>query len=79
MPSYSMPCWALSGASVDALIAHYAASIGRQVPALGWYRALNAWKLAAMYDYSRRRGLDPYFQQPGLVERFLAAATAWMA
>jgi len=79
------PTQALATATLDAgfpepeaLITHYAACIGRAVPSLAWYRVLNAWKLAAMYDYSRRRGLDPYFQQPGQVERFLAAAASAM-
>ena len=32
------------------------------------------WKLAVLYEYSRRRGEDAYYADPALVQRFLAAA-----
>jgi hypothetical protein len=35
------------------------------------------WKLAVLYEYSRRRvehGGDPYYKDPVLVQRFLADA-----
>jgi hypothetical protein len=46
---------------------------------LKWYQVFVDWKLAILYDYSRRRGGDDYYQQAGLVDRFLAAATNTIA
>jgi hypothetical protein len=44
---------------------------------VNWYAALAMYKLAALYEYSRRRfesGVgDPYYADPGLVSSFLAA------
>jgi hypothetical protein len=44
---------------------------------LNWYAALAMYKLAALYEYSRRRfedGVgDPYYAKPELVTSFLAA------
>ncbi len=54
---------------------HYAQITRRPVAGLGWYVALANWKLAVLYEYSRRRGVDPYYQDPESVLAFLAAAT----
>lgn len=56
------------------LIARYVMGSGRDVSNLKWYQVFVDWKLAILYDYSRRRGGDDYYQQAGLVERFLNAA-----
>ncbi|BDZ50357.1 hypothetical protein GCM10025867_25980 [Frondihabitans sucicola] len=44
----------------------------------GWYIALANWKLAVLYEYSRRRfetdDGDPYYADPAHVTAFLAAA-----
>ena len=41
---------------------------------LRWYTVMATWKLAVLYEYSRRRGEDAYYADPSLVERFLASA-----
>ncbi|WP_067652443.1 phosphotransferase family protein [Nocardia harenae] len=57
------------------LAERYAARTGRDVGALSWYTTLALWKLAVLYEYSRRRVLDgigdPYYADPALVGRFL--------
>lgn len=68
--------------SVDDLLARYAQRSGRDLSNLSWYIVLALWKLAVLYEYSRRRVLDgigdPYYSDPGLVQRFLADARAAM-
>jgi aminoglycoside phosphotransferase (APT) family kinase protein len=51
----------------------YARRTSRDLSTLGWYVALAQWKLAALYEYQRRRGTDPYYDDPALVASFLAA------
>jgi aminoglycoside phosphotransferase (APT) family kinase protein len=62
----------------DQLAARYAASTGRDLSRLAWYEALALWKLAVLFEFSRRRlvsgGGDPYYASPGLVDGLLAAA-----
>jgi aminoglycoside phosphotransferase (APT) family kinase protein len=64
--------------SRDELAARYARATGRDLAGLTWYTALVAWKLAVLYEYSRRRvaeGVgDPYYEDPAFVRSFLAAA-----
>jgi aminoglycoside phosphotransferase (APT) family kinase protein len=59
------------------LIDRYAQRTGADVSAVNWYATLAMYKLAALYEYSRRRfesGVgDPYYADPGLVSSFLAA------
>ena len=59
------------------LINRYAQRTGADVSGVNWYATLAMYKLAALYEYSRRRfesGLgDPYYADPGLVNSFLAA------
>lgn len=59
------------------LIDRYAERTGADVSAVNWYATLAMYKLAALYEYSRRRfdsGVgDPYYADPGLVSSFLAA------
>ncbi|MFD0306924.1 phosphotransferase family protein [Streptomyces sp. NPDC127119] len=56
----------------------YADRTGRDLSNLDWYTALAFWKLAALYEYSRRRTVrgvgDPYYADQKLVQAFLAAA-----
>jgi len=52
----------------------YVERTGRDLTNLNWYLAMCHWKLAVLYEYSRQRGEDPYYQKPGLVDRFLEAA-----
>jgi aminoglycoside phosphotransferase (APT) family kinase protein len=57
------------------LAERYARRTGRDLARLGWYLALAQWKLAALYEYQRRRGTDHYYDDPALVASFLAAGT----
>jgi aminoglycoside phosphotransferase (APT) family kinase protein len=56
------------------LAARYAAATGRDLSGLAWYTVLALWKLAVLFDHSRRRGTDPYYDDPVLVRSFLDAA-----
>jgi aminoglycoside phosphotransferase (APT) family kinase protein len=59
------------------LLDRYADRTGTDVSSVNWYATLAMYKLAALYEYSRRRfesGIgDPYYADPGLVSSFLAA------
>jgi aminoglycoside phosphotransferase (APT) family kinase protein len=59
------------------LLDRYADRTGADVSGVNWYATLAMYKLAALYEYSRRRfesGVgDPYYADPGLVRSFLAA------
>jgi aminoglycoside phosphotransferase (APT) family kinase protein len=59
------------------LLERYANRTGADVSGVNWYATLAMYKLAALYEYSRRRfesGVgDPYYADPGLVSSFLAA------
>jgi aminoglycoside phosphotransferase (APT) family kinase protein len=56
------------------LAQRYAEQTGADLTNLDWYITLALWKLAALYEYSRRRGEDEYYLTPGLVDSFLAEA-----
>jgi aminoglycoside phosphotransferase (APT) family kinase protein len=60
------------------LATRYAAATGRSLCDLNWYVVLAHWKLAALYEYGRRRAAagsgDPYYRDPRLVGSFLDAA-----
>lgn len=56
------------------LAERYATATGRDLSGLSWFTVLVQWKLAVLFEYSRRRGVDPYYQDPAQVESFLAAA-----
>jgi aminoglycoside phosphotransferase (APT) family kinase protein len=60
-----------------ALLVRYADRTGADLSGLNWYAALAMYKLAALYEYSRRRfedGVgDPYYADPELVTSFLDA------
>jgi len=66
--------------SRDELAARYAQATGRDLGDLGWYETLARYKLAALYEHSRRRAVagigDPYYADPELVPRFLRGARA---
>jgi aminoglycoside phosphotransferase (APT) family kinase protein len=59
------------------LLDRYAERTGADVSGVNWYATLAMYKLAALYEYSRRRfesGVgDPYYADPGMVRSFLAA------
>lgn len=59
------------------LLDRYANRTGADVSKVNWYAALAMYKLAALYEYSRRRfeaGVgDPYYADAGLVDAFLDA------
>jgi aminoglycoside phosphotransferase (APT) family kinase protein len=59
------------------LLNRYADRTGADVSSVNWYATLSMYKLAALYEYSRRRfeaGIgDPYYADPELVTSFLAA------
>ncbi|MFT4920321.1 MAG: hypothetical protein ACI8RU_002956 [Zhongshania aliphaticivorans] len=61
------------------LIARYVVGRGRDVSNVKWNQVFVDWKLAILYEYSRLRGGDDYYQQGGLVERFLHAALRHIA
>ena len=60
------------------LAARYARHTGRDLSGLPWYTVMAQWKLAVLYEYSRRRtargGGDPYYAGESLVASFLRAA-----
>jgi aminoglycoside phosphotransferase (APT) family kinase protein len=62
------------------LLDRYCERTGAQPAAVDWYAALAQFKLAALYEYGRRRaesaGGDSYYADPGLVSSFLRAAEA---
>jgi aminoglycoside phosphotransferase (APT) family kinase protein len=58
----------------DALLDTYRQASGMPAAAVDWFLAAVNWKLAALYDYSHRRGSDPYFADTSQVPRFLAEA-----
>lgn len=57
------------------LAQRYSERTGRGSDNLAWYTTLALWKLAVLYEYSRRRVLDgigdPYYSDPALVRSFL--------
>jgi aminoglycoside phosphotransferase (APT) family kinase protein len=59
------------------LLVRYADRTGADVSNVNWYATLAMYKLAALYEYSRRRfedGVgDPYYADPELVTSFLDA------
>jgi aminoglycoside phosphotransferase (APT) family kinase protein len=59
------------------LLDRYADHTGADMSGVNWYATLAMYKLAALYEYSRRRfedGVgDPYYADPALVTSFLAA------
>jgi aminoglycoside phosphotransferase (APT) family kinase protein len=63
--------------SRGALLERYADRTGADISGVNWYAALALYKLAALYEYSRRRfeegAGDPYYADPGLVSAFLIA------
>lgn len=60
------------------LAERYAATTGRDLTTIAWYQALALWKLAALYEYGRRRAEkgvgDQYYRDPAQVAAFLGAA-----
>ncbi len=60
------------------LAARYARLTGRDLSGLAWYTVMAQWKLAVLYEYSRRRTArgdgDPYYAGESLVASFLRAA-----
>lgn len=59
---------------LSALIERYSAISGRDLSNLGWYAAMAAWKMAVLYDYSRRLGQDSYYADEAQSPRFLTYA-----
>ncbi len=61
----------------DELLARYSSRTGSDAKGVNWYCALAQFKLAALYEYGRRRAVaghgDPYFGDPALVDSFLRA------
>lgn len=62
----------------DELLDRYCSCTGTDRGDVGWYSALAQFKLAALYEYGRRRAVDgvgdPYFADTALVRSFLRAA-----
>jgi len=60
------------------LAARYVRCTGRDLSGLAWYTVMAQWKLAVLYEYSRRRSArgdgDPYYADRSLVASFLRAA-----
>jgi aminoglycoside phosphotransferase (APT) family kinase protein len=65
------------------LLARYCERTGADPAMVAWYSALAQFKLAALYEYGRRRagttGGDPYYADPALVASFLQAGEALTA
>ncbi|WP_428249530.1 phosphotransferase family protein [Ferrovibrio sp.] len=55
------------------IFARYAERSGRNLSGLPWYAAMAAWKMAVLYDYSHRKGHDPFYADPSQAQRFIAA------
>jgi aminoglycoside phosphotransferase (APT) family kinase protein len=59
------------------LLDRYSNRTGADLSGVNWYATLAMYKLAALYEYSRRRfedGVgDPYYAKPELVTSFLVA------
>jgi aminoglycoside phosphotransferase (APT) family kinase protein len=60
--------------SREDLAERYASRTGRDIAGLTWYVVLALWKLAVLYEYGRRRAVDPYYADQRLVQSFLDAA-----
>jgi aminoglycoside phosphotransferase (APT) family kinase protein len=64
--------------SREELAARYAGRTGRDLSGITWYSVMVLWKLAALYEYSRRLaargGGDDYYSDPSLVMSFLRGA-----
>lgn len=61
----------------DAMIDRYVERTGADLEGLRWHAVFALWRVAALYEYGRRRaarGGDAYFEDPELVRSFLAAA-----
>jgi aminoglycoside phosphotransferase (APT) family kinase protein len=56
------------------LARRYGDATGREISALPWYQTFALFKLAVLFEYSRRRGSDPYYQDRRHVDGLLAAA-----
>lgn len=60
------------------LAQRYHERTGRNLGNLAWYTTLSLWKLAVLYEYSRRRVVDgigdDYYSDPALVPSFLRDA-----
>jgi aminoglycoside phosphotransferase (APT) family kinase protein len=56
------------------ILDRYAARSGRDLSGLGWYAAMAAWKMAVLFDFSHRRGHDPFYADPAKSVRFIEAA-----
>jgi aminoglycoside phosphotransferase (APT) family kinase protein len=58
----------------QALLAHYFDVSGAGPVDLDWYMAMVNWKLAVLYAYSHRKGVDNYYQDETHVPRLIAEA-----
>lgn len=61
----------------DVLLDVYWQASGKTAVDINWYLAAVNWKLAILYDYSHRRGSDPYFADTTQATRFLAEAASF--
>jgi len=59
---------------VQAIFDRYKEVSGRSLAGLNWFAALQAWKLAVLYDYMQRKGSDAYYRDTTQVPRFIATA-----
>ncbi len=62
----------------EELAERYAVASGRSLENLNWYITMALWKLAALYEYGRRRAMtdagDSYYMDSSLVQSFLHAS-----
>lgn len=70
---FARACLAKGFPAPDQLHERYQAATGR-TGAIDWYLVMANWKLAIFYSLSRRRGLDPYYDDETHVPRFLEEA-----
>lgn len=60
----------------NGLADRYSSATGRDLTDLPWHVVNAHRRLAVLYEYSRRRGRDPYYADPAAVAAFLSAAEA---
>lgn len=55
----------------DEMLEHYFELSGANPVNIEWHLSMVNWKLAVLYSYSRRKGMDSYYQSDSHISRFL--------
>lgn len=64
--------------AIGDLLARYGERTGRDIADLDWFAAFAAWKTAAFYVLSRRRGEDRYYDDDAHCRAFLGASADYL-